>query len=83
MKSPWLVLLAVAGCAKGDGGRAQIDASPGVADAPIDGKPIDSAPLPDTPPPIDAPMADAMVDAQMIDAQMIALGHASADSAPG
>lgn len=77
MKSPWLALFAIAGaCAKGDGGRAQIDAAPGTADAPVDSKPIDSAPLPDTPPPIDSPMADApmidaMVDAPIIDAPMI------------
>ncbi|MBL9018117.1 MAG: hypothetical protein JNL83_28280 [Myxococcales bacterium] len=74
MKFPWLALLAIAGagCAKGDGGRAQIDAAPGTADAAIDASPIDSAPLPDTPPPpIDAPMADAaMADAAMADAAM-------------
>jgi len=67
-----MLAIAGAGCAKGDGGRAQIDAAPGTTDAAIDTSSIDSAPLPDTPPPIDAPMADApMIDAPMIDAPMI------------
>ena len=79
MRSPWLALFAIAGaCAKGDGGRAQIDAAPGTADASIDSSvpdaPIDAAPHPDSSS-IDTPMADAaldaMIDAPMIDAPMI------------
>jgi hypothetical protein len=83
MKSPWLALFAIAGaCAKGDGGRAQIDAAPGTPDAAIDASLIDSAPLPDTPPPIDAPMVDAAMPDACVPVVSELLTNPALDLAP-